>query len=162
VWTWTGIDGDTKLIVSYLIGPRHPPMAYEFMKDLASRLVTRVQLTTDGLTWYEDTVDHAFGIDVDFAMVTKHYGAGGAADASAAIRYSPTTITSMTKEVIRGNSNDRYISTSYVVRTSRCACRCAASRASRTGSLRSWRITPRQWHCTSRTTTSAASMARFA
>src|SRR5262245_35462352 len=39
-WTWTGIDADTKLIISYLIGPRVPPMAYEFMKDLASRLAT--------------------------------------------------------------------------------------------------------------------------
>jgi hypothetical protein len=61
-------------------------MAHELMKDLASRLATRVQLTTDGSTWYEDAVDHAFGIDVDFAMITKHYGAGGAADASAAVR----------------------------------------------------------------------------
>src|SRR5437899_6973965 len=67
VWTWTGIDADTKLIISYMVGPRVPPMAYEFMKDLASRLATRVQLTTDGLTWYEAAVDHACRIDIDCA-----------------------------------------------------------------------------------------------
>jgi hypothetical protein len=75
-----------------------------------------VQLTTDGLPWYEDAVDQAFGIDVDFATITKHYGSIPAGDASAAVRYSPTTITGITKEVIRGNPNDRHISTSYVER----------------------------------------------
>jgi len=48
-WTWTAIDADTKLILAYRVGPRTPPMAYEFMKDLASRLAKPVQLTTDGL-----------------------------------------------------------------------------------------------------------------
>ena len=48
VWTWTAIDADTKLMVPYMIGPRTPSMAYELMKDMASRLVWKVQLTTDG------------------------------------------------------------------------------------------------------------------
>ena len=87
-----------------MIGPRHPPMAHEFMKDLASRLAMRVQLTTDGLTWYEHAVDHAFGIDVDYAMITEHFG-NVAAGPSAAMRYSPARITGITKEVIRGNPN---------------------------------------------------------
>lgn len=38
VWTWTAIDADSKLIVSYLVGPRMPTVAYELMKDTASRL----------------------------------------------------------------------------------------------------------------------------
>ena len=47
VWTWTAIDADSKLIVSYLVGPRTPHMCYELMKDVAGRLVGKVQLTTD-------------------------------------------------------------------------------------------------------------------
>jgi len=51
VWTWTAIDADSKLMVSYMVGPRTPNMCYELMKDTASRLVGKVQLTTDGLYW---------------------------------------------------------------------------------------------------------------
>jgi hypothetical protein len=49
IWLWVGIDADTKLVPSFMIGPRTPPRAYEFMKDLASRVVGHTQLTTDGL-----------------------------------------------------------------------------------------------------------------
>ncbi len=74
-----------------------------------------MQLTTDGLYWYVDAVDHAFGIDVDYAMLQKHYGAASA-DLSASARYSPTRITGISKEVIRGNPDRRYVSTSYIER----------------------------------------------
>jgi IS1 family transposase len=114
-WTWTAIDADTKLIVAYEVGARNAFNCYEFMKDLASRLSGRVQLSTDGLRWYHDAVDHAFGIDVDFAQIIKTFGKV-TADPSAAVRYSPAVITGVTKEVIRGNPDDRHISTSYVER----------------------------------------------
>src|SRR5688572_6635571 len=69
IWTWTALDGDTKLIASYMVGPRTPPMAYEMMKDLVSRIPEghHFQLTTDGLPWYAHAIEHAFGIDVDYA-----------------------------------------------------------------------------------------------
>lgn len=114
-WTWTAIDADTKLIISYEIGARNAFNCYEFMKDLASRLSTRVQLSTDGLRWYHDAVDHAFGIDVDFGQIVKTFGNVGA-DPNAAVRYSPAKITGVIKEVIRGNPNEKLISTSYVER----------------------------------------------
>lgn len=117
IWTWTGLAADSRLMVSYMVGPRTPHMAYAFMQDLASRVSGHTQLTTDGLKFYIDAVEEAFGSDVDFAMLTKHYGIGGAADASAAVRYSPSTITSTTREVIKGDPNPRYISTSYVERS---------------------------------------------
>jgi IS1 family transposase len=116
IWLWVAVDADTKLVPSFMLGPRTPPVAYEFMKDLASRVTGQTQLTTDGLYWYVDAVDNAFGIDVDYAMIVKHYGKSGAADASAAVRYSPSTITSVTKEIIKGDPNPRHISTSYVER----------------------------------------------
>src|SRR5436190_19352194 len=89
VWTWTAIDADSKLIVSYLVGPRTPQSAYELMKDLATRLHGRVQLTTDGLYWYPHAVEHAFGIDVDYAVLQKHF----AGDGGKGGRYSPGYIT---------------------------------------------------------------------
>lgn len=115
-WTWTGLDADTKLMVSYMVGLRTPPMAYEFMKDLASRVAGRTQMTTDGLHWYVDAVDHAFGIDVDYAMLQKHYGGGIAGERSAAARYSPTKFNGATKEIIKGDPDPKHISTSYVER----------------------------------------------
>jgi hypothetical protein len=90
-------------------------MAYEFMKDLASRVKGRAQITTDGNFWYVDAVDTAFGIDVDYAMLQKHYGTGVPAR-EAAVRYSPTRLTGTRKEVIKGNPDPRHISTSFVER----------------------------------------------
>ena len=114
-WTWTAIDADTKLIVSYMVGPRLGRVAYAFMRDVASRIAGHVQLTTDGLFWYADAVDQAFGVDVDYAQVQKHYGYA-TPDASAATRYSPAKITNITKEVITGNPDAKHISTSYMER----------------------------------------------
>ncbi len=48
VWTWTGIDADTKLILSWYVGNRDAQSAYEFMQDIKSRISNRIQLTTDG------------------------------------------------------------------------------------------------------------------
>lgn len=116
VWTWTALDADSKLLVSFLVGDRGPHNCYEFMKDVASRLASKIQLTTDGLYWYVDAVDHAFGIDIDYAMIQKQYAGGVAGEKTAASRYSPAKFTSATKEVIRGNPNLRHISTSFVER----------------------------------------------
>lgn len=48
IWTWTAMDRDSKLMISYTIGDRSGATAREFMFDLASRVATRIQLTTDG------------------------------------------------------------------------------------------------------------------
>jgi IS1 family transposase len=116
IWTWTALDADSRLIVSFLVGSRGSSNCYDFMKDVAARIASKSQLTTDGLTWYVDAVDHAFGIDVDYAMIQKHYAGGIAGEKTAASRYSPAKFVNATKEVIRGNLNPRHISTSYVER----------------------------------------------
>jgi hypothetical protein len=115
-WTWVGMDADTKLVASYMVAPRVPPAAYEFMKDLASRVSGHTQLTTDGLFWYVDAVDHAFGTEVDYAMLQKHYGGGVAGERSAAARYSPTKFNGATKEIVSGDPDPRHISTSHIER----------------------------------------------
>ena len=112
-WTWTAIDADSKLIVSYLIGGRHAEAAQDFMDDVADRLANRVQLTTDGNGVYLQAVLGAFGIDVDYAMLVKHYGS--TADLAGPERkYSPGICTGITKRRVLGKPLKAFVSTSYV------------------------------------------------
>jgi IS1 family transposase len=112
-WTWTGIDADSKLIVSWLVGDRDADYAQAFLNDLASSLATRVQMTTDGLKAYLEAVEGAFGCDVDFAQLVKLYG--NAPEASKG-RYSPAECTGIKKNKITGAPDPKHISTSYVER----------------------------------------------
>jgi IS1 family transposase len=110
IWTWTGIDADSKLIVSYLVGDRSGQAAIELMDDLRARLANRVQLTTDGHRAYLEAVEGAFGGDVDYAQIIKMYGP----TPSPAGRYSPAECTGIKKVRIEGNPDIKKVSTSYV------------------------------------------------
>lgn len=112
MWTWTAIDADSKLVVSYLIGQRDSGYAWDFMQDVKSRLTNRVQLTTDGLKVYLNAVADAFGEDIDYAILQKHYGA---VDAGAG-RYSPAACTGVTMEPVTGFPDKDHVNTSYVER----------------------------------------------
>ena len=111
-WTWTAIDADAKLIVSWLIGGRDAGYATEFMQDLAGRLAGRVQLTSDGHRAYLSAVEDAFGADIDYAMLVKHYGDAPEGQR----RYSPAVCTGATRLSVTGDPDDAHISTSYVER----------------------------------------------
>ena len=113
VWTWTAICADTKLVPSWLVGDRGTDTAKRFISDLAGRLANRVQLTTDGHRCYLDAVEHAFGDDIDYAMLVKLYGGE---DRGGEARYSPAVCTGAKKEPIVGNPDQKHISTSYVER----------------------------------------------
>ena len=114
VWTWTAIDADTKLIVSWFIGGRDALTAQEFMADVADRINTRVQLTTDGHSAYLSAVEKSFGNDIDYAQLVKIYGApeGGPNER----RYSPAECTGTRKVPIVGSPERAHVSTSYVER----------------------------------------------
>src|SRR5579862_9610508 len=71
VWTWTAIDADSKLCVSYLVGGRDAGWAKDFMEDCASRIDGRIQVTTDGHRAYLEAVEGAWGMDVDYAQLQK-------------------------------------------------------------------------------------------
>ena len=94
IWVWTCIDADSKLIISYLTGPRSTDYAHKFMNDVAKRLSSKVQLTTDGLLAYIEAVEEAFGGDVDYAQEKE----------------------GNIKEIIAGDPDIDHISTSYVER----------------------------------------------
>lgn len=116
VWTWTAIEADTKLIVSYFVGGRDGECAMWFMDDLASRLANRVQLTSDGHKAYLEAIEGAFGCDVDYAIINKIYGT--APDAFKG-RYSPAECIGVKKERIEGNPDRAHVSTSYVERNNK-------------------------------------------
>jgi len=112
LWTWTALDADSKLIVSYWVGNRDAETAKDFMQDVADRLATRVQLTTDALKSYLDAVEDAFGGDIDDAKLVKFYGETTAG----AGRYSPLVCTGTIKERMMGSPDPAHVSTSYVER----------------------------------------------
>lgn len=113
-WTWTALDSDSKLIVSYLVGGRDSEYAMAFMDDLRARLATRVQLTTDGLKAYLEAVEGAFGGDIDYAMLIKLYGEP--ASRTDQRRYSPAECTGARRERIEGDPDMSKASTSHVER----------------------------------------------
>jgi IS1 family transposase len=80
VWTFCAIDADTKLVPAFRVGERDAAMANAFVKDIASRMKTRVQISTDGLGAYVNAVESAFGADVDYAQIIKTYGSDTASD----------------------------------------------------------------------------------
>lgn len=113
VWTWVGIDADTKLAVSWLIGGRDAEYANAFMDDVASRLANRVQLTSDGHAAYLDAVKGAFPDDsIDFATLIKIYGPAPEPER----RYSPPECIGCRKERWQGNRDPKHVSTSFVER----------------------------------------------
>jgi IS1 family transposase len=113
-WTWTAIDADSKLIVSYLVGGRDAEYATEFMQDVASRLSHRVQLTTDGHKAYLKAVDTAFGYQVDYAKLVKVYGEpmGKGSDR----RHSSADFVRAEKIAVTGSPRVEKVSTSHVER----------------------------------------------
>ena len=110
VWTWTAIEADSKLIVSWLVGGRDGAFAMAFMDDPASRLANRAQLTNDGHKAYLEAVEGAFGGDIDYAMLVKLYGT---APESAKGRYSPAECIGAHKHRFEGDPDPRHVSTSY-------------------------------------------------
>ena len=115
VWTWTALDADSKLVPSWAVGRRDGFTAQSFIRDLADRLATRVQLTTDGHKVYLEAVEGAFGSEIDYAMLVKLYE-GDSGQRQAEARYSPAECLGTRKVCITGQPDDRHISTSFVER----------------------------------------------
>ena len=112
VWTWTAIDADSKLIVSWIVGQRDNVTARIFVNDLANRLANRIQLTSDGLSVYLQAVERAFRGDIDYAQLVKIYGESSEGQK----RYSPAECLGCEKKAIVGYPDPKHVSTSYVER----------------------------------------------
>lgn len=114
VWTWTELDADTKLIFAWCVGNRTGEAARALIADVAERISTRTQLTTDGLGWYRPAVEEAFGWNgVDYAMLVKSY----AATRGKPGQYSPGECTGAEPMPVMGHPEEKHISTSFVERS---------------------------------------------
>lgn len=114
VWTWTALDSDTKLMISWFVGSRDAHAAYEFLTDVRSRVSTRMQMTTDGHGAYAGAVDAIFGQSIDYAQLVKIYGASEGKGNEK--RYSPAECTGTRLNVVSGQPDETLISTSHVER----------------------------------------------
>ena len=112
IWTWVGLDAGTKLVASWYVGGRDSEAAATFIDDLAPRLASRVQLTSDGHKAYLEAVEGAFGGDVDYAQLVKVYGAAPEGQR----RYSPAICTGAHKRRVEGSPDPKHVSTSFVER----------------------------------------------
>ncbi len=116
VWLWTGLDSDSKLLIAYRVGLRTQEDADEFMLDLAGRIVSRVQLTSDALVVYLPAVENAFGLaDVDYGQLHKVFGPETAGK-GAERKYSPSRINGTKKVALIGLPRREHVSTSHVER----------------------------------------------
>lgn len=112
-WTWTALDADSKLIVSFRLGDRTLSTAYDFMHDVADRIVNRpIQLTTDGHRVYLEAVESTFNEDIDYAMLQKIYRSRRDPET----RYSPASCIGCETKIISGTPDSKHVSTSYVER----------------------------------------------
>lgn len=114
VYTWTAIDADTKLIPCWMVGKRNAQYARLFISDLAERLASRVQLTTDGHKAYLRAVEDSFGANIDYAMLVKLYGEP--TGKSAERKYSPGECCGSIVGTVCGDPDPAHVSTSFVER----------------------------------------------
>jgi IS1 family transposase len=114
LWTWVGIDADTKLLVSWILGKRTWLFARRFMLDLASRIKSYVQISTDGLAMYKENVKYAFKHRVDYGTEVKVFGFDDAREPDR--KYSPGVVTEMRRNRVLGAPDPAHISTAYIER----------------------------------------------
>ncbi len=114
IYTWVAIDAETKLVPSWLVGQRHAKYAKVFIDDLASRLASKIQLTSDGYKAYLTAVESAFGADIDYAMLVKLYGEANGEGSER--RYSSGECCGTIKGAVCGDPDEKHISTSFIER----------------------------------------------
>lgn len=113
-WTWTAIDSESKLMISWAVSAsRDGATALDLMDDLRERTTDRFQLTTDGLSSYPEAVEGAFGGNVDYAQLIKLYADTPAEEAR---RYSPSECVGTRRSPVVGDPDEEFISTSHVER----------------------------------------------
>lgn len=115
VWTFCAIDAETKVVPSFKVGKRDHFTANDFVSDVASRLINRPQISSDGLRAYIEAVENAFGMGVDFGMIIKSYGVDRG-EHHQERRYSAPEVTSMTKIEVAGRPDMDLVSTSHIER----------------------------------------------
>lgn len=114
-YTFTAIDSDSKLIVAWHLGHRTERDALIFLEKVYQAIdcgTKQFQMTTDGWTGYNHTVNEVLGMKAHYAQLVKMYGAPNPNE----VRYSPAVCVGCKKRVMFGNPMKSKISTSHVER----------------------------------------------
>ncbi len=111
-YVFVALDADTKLVPVFRVGKRNGRTAYSFITELATRIITRFQLSSDSFKAYFDVVDRIFGTEIDYGQIHKQYGE----EEENEKRYSPANIIRITIKALIGEPIRKHISTSYVER----------------------------------------------
>ena len=114
VWTFCAIDADTKIVPSFRCGKRDHATAKAFVSDVASRMRGRVQISSDALRAYADSIEQVFGADVDFGQIIKTYEHDHSQHPE--LKYSAPTFVSVDKRAVTGSPDMALVSTSYIER----------------------------------------------
>jgi IS1 family transposase len=113
-WVFVAMDAETKLIPVFTVGKRTEETTWYFVNELAERIATRIQITTDGFIFYQRHIEEAFGSEVDFAQLTKLYAQYGQHDADT--KYSPSPMVEIISKVRSGDPDPKHICTSHIER----------------------------------------------
>jgi IS1 family transposase len=121
VWTWTALDAESKLMISWVVSERTQDAADGLIRDVRDRTMMRVQITSDGFSAYIDAIAKALPMygSVDYAEEIKVYqttAQPGMSPDSAASRYSPGRVKSVRHVPRIGMPLDKHISTAYMER----------------------------------------------
>ncbi len=114
VWTFCAIDADTKLVPAFKCGKRDLATAKAFVADVASRMSTRVQISSDALRAYVESIEQVYGANVDYGQIIKTYEHDDAQNAER--KYSAAKFVSVEKRAVAGNPDMDEVSTSYIER----------------------------------------------
>ena len=112
-WIYVGLDSETKLVASYLVGKRNATNTRVFIRDLASRLSGRVQISTDQMSHYIEAIEEAFGGDCDYGQIAKSYESEPVGPG----RYAPPRVKAVERTALVGEPEESRISTSHVERS---------------------------------------------
>ncbi|MHB8703173.1 MAG: IS1 family transposase [Candidatus Tyrphobacter sp.] len=113
MWTWVAVDAQRKLVITWTLGKRTPRFARRFMEDLAGRVKTIVQISTDGFGMYKPQIQRYFAKRADYGMDVKTYGRDLHERDT---RYSPPKVLERRRISVLGVPDERHISTSYIER----------------------------------------------
>jgi hypothetical protein len=114
MWTWTAIDADTKVIISWLLGKRTLRFASLFAGDLAQRIKSYVQISTDGLAVYKEALKPAFRYRAGYGTEVKVFGPAKGKEYDT--KYSPSVVKEVVRRPVWGAPDPEFISTAYVER----------------------------------------------
>lgn len=112
VWTWTAMDADSKLMITWLVGLRSDLDCQDFIDDLADRLTLRIQLSGIRHDPFQPAVYAALRTNVDSGQIVRVLGQ----DPTKEKRHIPATNTSRKTDMEMGDPLDELISTSDVKR----------------------------------------------